>query len=810
MENRNNWEQRESFSDIRKFIGKILRRWHWIAIILFWSLLIAFLYNRYQTPIYNINAAIITKKFDDTKASNDVSELFNESYFRTQIEVAQEIPLLKSQAKIKETLKRLNFNVTYLVEGNVKTTEVYPGSFFSAVIDTTSANIPYDIPITVNWNDGSTYSLSSENQALNKFFDGKICHYGAYCEFNGLRIRLDRRIGQFPVSGYHYYFIVNNPAYLLSAYSGKLQISWRQQGSAILNINVQSALPEKDLDFVNRYIQVVIEQGLEEKNQEATNTINFIDEQMKILSDTLLNFLVEIDSMKLVNRDLSYGSDYIFQKLNGLDSQKTNFLLADRYYNYLENYVRKKRYDLIFAPDMIGLNAPLLDDLVNQLIKFKMEDQLDLTSENKMNPLVIRENDKTKRLIQDIYENLRNLRESNRQSIMGIDNELNFYLSSVKQLQVQTRELTRLEKFFTYNETMFTLLLQKKTEARIAKASTTSDYEIVEPPAYSHMPVSPDKAKNFLIALLLGIGLPISLIYLSDMLSDRIVTKDDLRKVTNIPVLGHVGHSLLETNLVVKKNPKSVIAESFRTIRANLQYFTGAEDKGSKIIMVTSSISDEGKTFCSINLAHIIALFGKKTLLIGTDMRKPSLASYVGMRDQPGLSNYLAGFITLDQLIVEQGPENFDIILSGDIPPNPAELLATDKMVSLMLELRKKYDFILLDTPPIGLVSDALELLRNTDFNLLVVRQGKTVKNALAAVNELYQDGKIKDMGIIFNDVDFRKLDYSYGYRYGYNYRYGYYYRGGYGYGYFDEDKKERKRGIFSRFRSRSSGKNQD
>ena len=212
--------------------------------------------------------------------------------------------------------------------------------------------------------------------------------------------------------------------------------------------------------------------------------------------------------------------------------------------------------------------------------------------------------------------------------------------------------------------------------------------------------------------------------------------------------------------------------------------------------MVTSSISDEGKTFCSINLAHIIALSGRKTLLIGADMRKPSLASYVGMRDQPGLSNYLAGIIQMEELIVPQGPENFDIILSGDIPPNPAELLASEKLGKLLVELKKQYDIIVLDTPPIGLVSDALELLQYADFNMLVVRQGKTVKNALANVNDLYQDGKIKNIGIIFNDVDFRKLDYGYGYRYGYNYRYGYYYQYGYEEGYFDEERPRRR--IFS------------
>ncbi len=355
--------------------------------------------------------------------------------------------------------------------------------------------------------------------------------------------------------------------------------------------------------------------------------------------------------------------------------------------------------------------------------------------------------------------------------------------------------MTRLERLFQYNESLLTLLLQRRTEARIARASTTSDYQVVEAPSYNPVPIYPNKNKNYMIALLIGLGLPVGLIYLMDLLNDKIITKDDLQKVTTIPVVGHIGHSPFKSNLVIRESPKSIVAESFRTIRANLQYFVGMEEKPSSVFMVTSSISDEGKTFCSINLGHIFAFSGKKTILLGADMRKPSLPGYLGVRDLPGLSNYLGGFSTLDEVILKQEGEKLDLILGGDIPPNPSELLASEKLTRLIEELKKEYEYIILDTPPIGLVSDALELLKVTDFNLLVVRQGRTVKSALSTVNELYREGKIRNMGILFNDIDYRKLDYGYSYRYGYNYRYGYYYRYGYGQdsSYFEGDQPRRK-----------------
>ncbi len=803
MEQRIPWENTDSFSDLKKFLGRILRRWHWVVIALFWALLIAFLVNRYETPVYQVNAAIITKKFEEGTGAM-IPGFVSEGMFRNRIEVFQEIPLLKSQHKIRETIDRLDFDVSYFVEGNVKTTEVYPNSFFRIRIDSLSTNIPYNTPIYVDPGDQDTYTLSSTNPQWNNYFAGSQCKFDRLCAFNGLRFTIERQPGQSANPEYQYYFIINHPERLTSEYRGKLQISWRQQGSAILNLNMRSSIPEKEMEFMRSYIEVVIEEGLEEKNQQATNTIKFIDQQLAEIGDTLVTFMVQIDSMKLENRELINGSEFVFEKLYELDREKTDHILANRYYNYLERYIEQKRYDEVFAPNLIGLDAPLLDQFVNEFINIKMEEKLDKNPQNEENPLVIRENQKSERLVNNIYESIENQRAANRDVISEINSKINFYFNSLKDLQVESREMTRLEKLFQYNENLYTLLLQKRTEARIAKASTTSDYQVVDLPAYNPKPIYPDKNKIYLIALLIGLGLPIGLIYISDLLNDKIITKDDLQKVTTIPVLGHIGHSPFKTNLVIRESPKSIIAEAFRTIRANLQYFVGLEEGQKNVFMVTSSISDEGKTFCSINLGHIFALSGKKTLLLGADMRKPSLPGYLGTRDLPGLSNYLGGFNTLEEIIVSRKGEDMDIILGGDIPPNPSELLAGEKMIKLMDELKKRYEYIIIDTPPIGLVSDALELLKLTDFNLLVVRQGRTVKSALGTVDDLYRDGKIRNMGILFNDVDYRKLDYSYGYRYGYSYRYGYYYRYGYGYGtgYFDDEKKRRRWFNFGRKRT--------
>ncbi len=435
MEQRSTWENTDSFSDIRKILGKILRRWHWIVIALFWALLIAFLVNRYETPVYQVNAAIITKKFEEgTNAM--IPGFVSEGMFRNRIEVFQEIPLLKSPAKILETIDRLDFHISYFVEGNVKTTEVYPASFFRVSLDSGSSQIPYNIPVYVIPTADGAFSLSSDNEKWNSYFQSTSCRYDVPCTFNGLELTVSRQPGQSHNPEYRYYFVINHPDNLTGEYRGKLQINWRQQGSAILNLTMRSPMPHKAIDFMEKYIDVVIEKGLEDKNEQATNTIRFIDEQLGVISDSLMNYLVQIDSLRLENRELINGSEYVFEKLVELDREKTEYALANRYYDYLERYIKQKRYSEVFAPNLLGLDAPLLDQFVSDFIALKMEDKADKNESNRENPLVVRENERTERLVNNIFESMNNLRQANREAVSAINRQVSFYFSSLKELLV--------------------------------------------------------------------------------------------------------------------------------------------------------------------------------------------------------------------------------------------------------------------------------------------------------------------------------------------------------------------------------------
>ncbi len=779
-------DKTDTFEDIKKFFNKVLKQWYLVVGILVLALLSAFLLNRYSSPIYVINASFITKKFDGDQ-SNRLMGLIEENIFRENIEVYQEIPLLKSQDKIEETLRRLDFQVSYFVKGWLKTQEIFPMTKYNFFIEIDSAStfLPTGIPIYINSSEDGTFTLSSEDENLQQYLIGRKFHFGIPADINGLQISIKQT--QPISSGDKYYFVINSMSSLLAEYRNKLLITWAQKGSAILNLNIRSKVPEKDIVFVRTYLDVIIEKGLQDKNEYLTNTIEFINSYITGISDSMMNTQERIDYFKLTNREVVNGSSYVLNKLNELDDQKIDIMLSNQYLDYLTNYIKESKQSEVFAPNLIGLDAPLLDQLINQYVEVKWGDKINLNDANALNPLVSRQNEASfARIEKNIYESIRNYKLANEEKLRQINEKANFFYNSLRGFQGESREYNELQRMSYIYDNLSNDLISKRTSAHIARAGTVSDYQVITFPGYSSIPILPDTEKNFMYAFVLGLLLPIGYIYLRDLFSSRIITKDDLLKYTTIPLIGSVGHSTGKTNLVIKESPKSFVAESFRGLRANLQYLNKGIDNDHIVYLITSLISGEGKTFCSINLAYTFAMSGKKTILLGADMRKPTLGRNFTLPDYKGLSNYLAGFVPVEKIIKPTDQHNLYIIPGGDVPPNPAELITTPRMDELMEYLKEKYEIIIVDTPPIGLVSDTLELLKYAKASLLVVRQGRTFKDSLASLTEIYSDGRINNIGILFNDVDFSRFDY--GRKYGYGYGYGY----GNGYGYYEEDEEKK------------------
>ncbi|MCK5471490.1 MAG: polysaccharide biosynthesis tyrosine autokinase, partial [Cyclobacteriaceae bacterium] len=678
-------------------------------------------------------------------------------------------PLLKSEKRIIETLKRLDFDVSYMVEGRLKTTELYKTNPYKVVTLDSSKNIPYNQRIYLEIINNRSYSLTSPSEQFNKYLNDKIFLFSVDQNINDWQFNISHDHGNGINSDYDYYFVIHNPVSLMNSYRNKLNIAWAFKNSAILNTSIITKIPGKDFDFLKTYLQVVIDIGLEEKNEYLVNSIKFIDDYMVDIADTLLSYQNKIDQFRLSNREIISGSTLVIDKLNVLDEQKARLMLEDNYYSYIEDYIKKQKTEEVFAPNLIGLEVPPLGELVGMYMEQKWEDNIDKNSYNDKNPLVLKGNEEFERLEKNIYESVKNLKALNREKNKDIDKQINFYLKSIDDLHVEYRQYLNMDRMRAIYEQLYNQLLTRKTDANISKASATSDYQMVTEPNYSNIPIYPNKNKSFMIAILLGLGLPIGLIFLIDFINPKVVSKEDLKKHTDIPIIGSVGHFKGKTDLVVFEKPKSQVAESFRVIRANLEYID-SDNENTKIILITSSISGEGKTFCSTNLAYTYANMGKKVLLIGADMRRPSLAKNFDLERSHGLSNYLSGQDELEGIIYSSNNSGLDIIPGGHVPPNPAELLTSKRMAELMVFVKERYEVIIFDTPPLGLVSDTVELVRYSFTPILIVRQDATYKKSLDVITEMYHSGKFKNLGIIMNDVNYSKYDYGayYGQSYGY------------------------------------------
>lgn len=789
MEEKTQFEQPEKPNELLKFLRKILRNWVWILCGLIVSLVIAYLIVRYEDPIYQVKVSFVTKKFEES-GSGTLGGIIDGNPFRQRIEVFQEIPLLKSEDKIRETLRRLDFDVSYFTVGRFKTTEVYRDYNFKVGVDTSSTKIPYGIPIQISSQKKLYYVLSSEDEDLNKRVKGKQFRFGAHYDVGGWSFSITKNNHVQEEDGYSYFFVLNHPGTLVSEYTRKLQISWQRQGSSILDGEIQSKIPEKDFKFMNTYMEVIIEKGLEEKNQHLINTIEFINEYMAQLSDTLLYYQDRIDRFRIENREIVEGSEILFTKLDALDKEKSELLFENRYLDYITRYISEKREEEIFAPNLLGIDAPLLTQLLGEYVEIKWTDRIDLNDQNKKNPLVNKGSAEYNRVSKNIFESIGNRKEINLMRIREINQEVGAFYTSLSDLQIASRKYAELSRMLNLYQSTVDALLSKRTDASIAKAATTSDYQVVASPSYSSVPIYPDSENVFLLFAVLGLGVPVGVIYFLAVFNNKVVSRDDLKKYTNIPLIGSIGHSKAHTTKVILESPKSNVAESFRGIRANLQYFLPAGEK-SNVLLVTSSISSEGKTFCSINLAYTFALTGKKTIILGADMRRPSLSGIFDLKAEKGLSQYLAQMTTLEEVIYPTEMDSLFVIPAGAIPPNPSELLSSVQVVELLRKLKEKFELIIVDTPPIGLVADTMELIKHANQNLLIVRQGRTFKKSLMTITELYNEGKVPRLAILFNDIDFSKYEHGQGYGGGYGYHYGY------GYGYYTED--DQKPGWFNK-----------
>ena len=794
--------------DLTRYLFLILGNWFWFLISIVAAIGIAWLVNRYTTPVYEVQASLLIKETTSGGLSEGIESAIPAlRMIRTMQRIANEQEILKSYSLNRRAIEKLPFNVTYIAQSRTRLLEIYlyDSSPYIVVPDTAHENAA-GIPIEIDFIDKTKYRLSLNSGSRERI----ILNYGEpyVSDRFAFTIYLRDSAKFNPNQSFaRNYFLFTNINSLVRQYQKKLTIKVNEEkrGSVIF-LSVQGNNAQQETDYLNTLLDEYITQGLEEKNQTAVNTVKFIDQQLGVLSDSLQGAEYSLQNFRLSNKlvDISQEGSAVYTRLQELGNQKALLELNKRYLDYLQEYMRGRTLTgQLVAPATVNINDPLLSSLVQQLNELIAQRSRLQVSVQPGNPNLADIDTQIDALRQALLENIRNLLQNNTISLQENARNLAVVEKEMQRLPVTERQLINLRRTYTVNDQIYTFLLQKRAEAAIARASNVADNKVIDyARAQNAALIAPKARRNYIIALMLGILVPLVILILLETLNTKITGRQDIEQRTAVPIVGSVGHFTGPGMVAVHEKPRSAVAESFRGLRTNLQFLL--RDPKQKVIVVTSTITGEGKTFTSVNLAAVFALAGKKTLLVGLDMRKPKIYKFFGLENATGISNYLIGQAAFDQVIQRTGVENLYLASSGPIPPNPAELIGTEAMKTFLETAREQFDIVVIDTPPFGLVTDSLIVGRLSDILLVVVRQMFSPRAVLDAIEDLYQRHEMPSTGLIINDIRASGYYYRYGYRY-YSYGYGY----GYGYdygtkaGYYEDETQETKKNAFEKFFSK-------
>jgi len=535
---------------------------------------------------------------------------------------------------------------------------------------------------------------------------------------------------------------------------------------------------------------------VEDKNRIANNTLRFIDDRLKGLNDDLNGVQGSLESFMVTNQafDLEGQSKSYQDIMSESSKQKVDREIRMNVVEWLLAYINDSKNEFNTVPTNLGIEEPALLQLETEYNRLQLQRDANLKTTQPDNPLIVGIEGAIEKLRKNIYQALLNVKQAYVIASRDIDKQENDIRGQIRSLPGKSMQMINIQRRQKIMEELYSFLLQKKLETSISSASTISNSKVIEPAIAPGNLISPDRNKIYILYILFGLLVPGAGIALLEVLRDKVSNRAEVEKRTQAPLLGEIGHSENSQTLVVAKNSRRFISEQFRIVRTNLQYVIGKKEK--PVIMVTSSFSGEGKSFISTNIGAVIALTGKKTVIMEFDIRKPKIVSGLDLKRKVGITNYIIGRGEFDDLIVKVDEvENLYVIPCGPIPPNPAELLLDVKLEELMRKVKEHFDVVIMDTAPVGLVSDAINLSRFADCTLYIIRQGYTFRKQVGMIEELYTKKKLPSLSLLLNDV---KADGSYygGYYGGYGYYAGYAY--GSESGYF-EDEKRGKRGSWLR-----------
>ena len=787
-----NSNQEDSF-DFREMVEAYVVQWKWFVFGVFVFFVFATLYLRYVIPIYSATATILVK---DEKKGGLQSELaaFSDLGIGSGVKsnVDNEMEIIKSRRIIKKAIRELAFNVTYTTEGRVKAFEQYKDKPIEFTFyDTTEKFYDNQRSFTIKSVDTRHFELFSGNQSsIGKFAFGDII------DLNDAKLVVNKNIKASNPNqeGFFLNFNVNTLDNVTESYRGRLSVLPLNKNSSVVALSLNDPLREKAIDFLNKLIQVYNEDAIADRKFISENTLNFIQDRLKIISIELGDVEKDVEGFKKSNNITNIDSQANMYLSNSVGFEKDLIDLETqiKVVNVMIDYINTKgKWDLVPNNVLITADSKVTTDFIAQYNELVIQRNRIFKEGTSKNTFLINLERKIEDINRNIIANLEQTKKALNIDKSAKESQNRLIRGKISEIPTQELENKILDRQQKIKESLFLYLMQKREETAITLAVTAPISKLVDEAYSSGGPISPKRNVIYFIAFALGILIPFSIIYIINLFDNKINNRQDFEGKLSAPFLGDIPKSESNDELI-NTNSKSSSSEAIRIIRTNLEFLANKVPEGQcKTIFVTSTVPKEGKTFVAINLASTIALSGKKVLLIGLDVRNPKIDRYVQLPSK-GLTNYLSKDKEdiNDYIVKLDNFESFYVLPSGVVPPNPVDLLMNGKIDKMFDELKKDYDYIIVDTAPVSLVTDTLLVAQYADIFIYVIRANYIDKRQIKMIDDLYRQNRLPNMSILLNDTQWRR-PYAYGYG-GYGYGYGY------GYG---QDQPETKKAWYSWFK---------
>ncbi|WP_264559535.1 GumC family protein [Flavobacterium sp. N2270] len=753
--------------NLKEEVYKYLSQWKWFVLGVFLCLAVAYLYLRYSVPQYKANATILVK--DDRKGgiANELSA-FSDLGMLSNIKsnVDNEVEVIKSRTLIDRTIQDLELTTVYMNIGRVKSEELYKSYPVKMVVLKADENY---------FSSYKKYRIAHHDAASFKLYNDSDSAIGTFKY--GEKIKVNEAVLQFiKTKDYslnkEFNIAVNYypKAQLVESFRNRLLVSTLSKNTSVIELSIVDPVKSKAVDFLNELVSNYNKDAIDDKKYVSENTSKFIDQRLELIAKELQGVEQDVEAFKKSNQvtDIVSEAGLFLENASEVEKQKMANLTQIKVVETMMDYVNSSDFSETLPANIIAQDQGATS-LISDYNKLVLERNKLTKTAGEKNTLVKALDAKITSLKQNVKASLAQYKSSLGIQQQDLTRQKAKVVGKIAQIPTQERLFRDIDRKQHVKEALFLYLLQKREEMAISLAVTAPNAKVIDLAISSSVPVSPNRKVIYLGSFLLGILIPFGVIYINDLFDTKIKSRVDIERATTLPFLGEIPR--LDTGvLLVENSSRSTTAEAMRIIRTNLEFLLNEVEEGTaKTIFLTSTYPKEGKTFVSVNLASIISQSNDKVLLIGADIRNPKLDDYMQL-PQKGLTNFLADKTSApinDFIVSSKEIPNLHVLPAGVIPPNPAELLMGSKLNIAFEELKKQYNYIIVDTAPVSLVTDTLIIAKNANAFVYVARANFLDKRMLELPQKLYSENKLPNMSILLNDTNGKK-GYGYGYGYGY------------------------------------------